>query len=90
MTDRTAQQESAEIGVGDVYEDCAFHLVLCTHIVDEGGGHSLAGISLIDGSAPRSCDPRHCGPVRIPMEQVMAIKRNWPEYVRRRKAEVGI
>jgi hypothetical protein len=39
----------AGIRVGDVYEDCSFHPVLCTEI-DDDGGVVLSGISLIDGS----------------------------------------
>ncbi|MEU3917841.1 hypothetical protein [Streptomyces sp. NPDC029004] len=79
----------AGIQVGDVYEDCSFHPVLCTEIIDEGGAVALRGISLIDGSFPRSCDGRHCGPIRIPVEGVMAIKRDLECYVRRRKAELS-
>ncbi|MFI1400377.1 hypothetical protein [Streptomyces sp. NPDC020681] len=81
-------RNSAGIRVGDVYEDCSFHPVLCTEI-DDDGGVVLSGISLIDGSFPRSCDGQHCAPIRIPVEGVMAIKRDWEGYVRRRKAELS-
>ncbi|MFF0066772.1 hypothetical protein ACFYRC_35720 [Streptomyces sp. NPDC005279] len=40
----------AGIRVGDVYEDCSFHPVLCTEI-DDDGGVVLSGISLIDSRA---------------------------------------
>ncbi|WP_225799677.1 hypothetical protein [Streptomyces sp. NK15101] len=75
------------IQVGDIYEDCSFHPVLCT-AVDEVAGVVLSGISLIDGSLPRSCDALHCGPIRIRVEEVVAIKRDHDGYVRRRKAEL--
>lgn len=48
------------ISPGEIYEDCAFHPCLC---VGTGDGE-VWGISLIDGSQPRSCDLRMCG-VRI-------------------------
>ena len=75
------------IQVGDIYEDCSFHPVLCT-AVDEVAGVVLSGISLIDGSFPRSCDALHCGPIRIRVEEVVAIKRDLDGYARRRKAEL--
>ncbi|MFE7212852.1 hypothetical protein ACFU93_23210 [Streptomyces sp. NPDC057611] len=73
------------IQVGDIYEDCSFHPVLCT-AVDEVAGVVLSGISLIDGTFPRSCDALHCGPIRIRV--VMAIKRDFDGYARRRKGEL--
>jgi hypothetical protein len=48
------------IRVGDVYEDCSYHPVLCT----ESDGDDVAGISLLDFSEPRSCSIEHCG-VRV-------------------------
>ncbi|MGW5780883.1 hypothetical protein [Streptomyces sp. NPDC003863] len=75
------------IQVGDIYEDCSFHPVLCT-AVDDVAGVALSGISLIDGSFPRSCDALHCGPIRIRVEDVVAIKRDLDGYARRRKAEL--
>lgn len=38
--------------VGGLYEDCAYHPCLCIK-VDEAG-RDVTGISLIDGSLPRS------------------------------------
>ncbi|WP_308380119.1 hypothetical protein [Streptomyces sp. ISL-43] len=74
--------------MGDVYEDCFFHPVLRTEI-DDDGWVVLSGVSLIDGSFPRSCDAQHCGPIRIPVEEVMAIKQDLEEYAHRRKAELS-
>jgi hypothetical protein len=48
------------IKVGDVYEDCAYHPVLCTE--SDYKDDNLSGISLFDGSTPRSCSPTHCAP----------------------------
>ncbi|AWZ10783.1 hypothetical protein DRB96_39795 [Streptomyces sp. ICC1] len=72
--------------VGDVYEDCFFHPVLCTDI-EENAGLVLSGVSLIDGTHPRSCDALYCEPVRIPVESVMEIKRDLGAYTARRQAE---
>lgn len=51
-----------ELSVGAYYEDCAFHPCLCIGTDPEHG--SVHGISLVDGSFPRTCDINHCG-VRI-------------------------
>ncbi|UUN29189.1 hypothetical protein [Streptomyces sp. FIT100] len=87
MNEAIDPRNPADIRVGDVYEDCSFHPVLCTEI-DNDGDVVLSGISLIDGTFPRSCDARHCGPIRIQFEDVMAIKRDLDGYIRQRKAEL--
>ncbi|MFJ2751577.1 hypothetical protein [Streptomyces sp. NPDC087297] len=61
--------------------------MLCTEI-DDDGWVVLSGVSLIDGTYPRSCDAQHCEPIRIPAEEVMAIKQDLQGYSRRRKAEL--
>jgi hypothetical protein len=61
-----------EIVPGDIYEDCAYHPVLCTW----REGDEVAGISLIDGSHPRSCSLAHCGVVKLDIADVhQAIER---------------
>jgi hypothetical protein len=87
MDDATDPRNPAGIRVGDIYEDCSFHPVLCTE-VDDDGWVVLSGISLIDGTFPRSCDARHCAPVRIPVEKVMTIKNDLPAYIHRRQTEL--
>ena len=64
--------DGSEIRVGSIYEDCAFHPVLCT-ILDEVE-RDVEGISLIDGSAPRSCSLDHCGPVPLTIEEAIRIR----------------
>jgi hypothetical protein len=77
-----------EFFVGCIYEDCGFHPVLCTAIDDEPGGDSaLTGISLIDGSAPRSCSVLHCGPELLSLEEAVAIRVDFASHRRRRTAE---
>jgi hypothetical protein len=52
-------REELDLAVGDIYEDCACHPVLCTAVDYEND--DISGISLVDGSYPRSCSLRHCG-----------------------------
>ncbi|QKW44457.1 hypothetical protein [Streptomyces microflavus] len=87
MSDAKDSRNPAGIRVGDIYEDCSFHPVFCTEI-DDDGGVVLSGISLIDGSYPRSCDAQHCGPIRIPVVDLVAIKQDLNGYALRRKAEL--
>lgn len=49
------------IMVGDFYEDCAGHTCLCT--LSEGD--DIEGISLIDGTEPRSCSLKSCCPPKL-------------------------
>lgn len=51
---------------GDIYEDCANHPVLCTNV----DGDDIEGMSLIDGSTPRSCSINHCGVSTLTSAQV--------------------
>lgn len=55
-----------DIKPGDIYEDCAYHPVLCTW----RDGDEVAGISLIDGSRPRMCSLSHCGVVKLDIATV--------------------
>jgi hypothetical protein len=73
-----------DFGVGLIYEDCAFHPVLCTSLSVEDD--EMRGISLIDGSTPRSCSPRHCGPVPLTVAEAVWIKEHFETYARRRAA----
>jgi len=64
-----------DIEVGDIYEDCAYHPVLCMG----REGFEIWGISLIDGSQPRSCDVEHCGVVKLTCDEAWDIKINGPK-----------
>jgi hypothetical protein len=74
--------EPGDINPGDIYEDCAFHPVLCTR--NDGG--VLMGISLIDATTPRTCDLKHCGVIRLSIDDVIAARADWPGYLARREA----
>lgn len=70
--------------IGQIYEDCSFHPVLCTHLsIDDD---EMLGISLIDGSGPRACSPRFCGPLPLTVNQVVHIKSNFANYAAGRAA----
>ena len=62
------------ISPGEIYEDCAFHPCLC---VGAGDGE-VWGISLIDGSQPRSCDLRMFGVRILTPEEAWDIKCHGP------------
>ena len=75
----------ADIQPGDIYEDCSYHPVLCTHVEEDV--EVLKGISLIDASAPRSCSLTHCGPVKLSIADVLEARRDFDGYRRPRQAE---
>lgn len=64
-----------EIKVGDYYQDCGLHPVLCT----ENNGYDVEGISLIDGSYPRCCSLYYCDPRKITFDEALTMKMNWEE-----------
>ncbi|MFY1618125.1 hypothetical protein [Micromonospora sp. WMMD736] len=77
--------QPGDINPGDIYEDCSFHPVLCTH----NDGEVLMGISLIDATTPRTCDLKHCGVIKLSLDDVNAAPADWPAYLVRRTAEFG-
>ena len=76
-----------EIKLGSIYEDCAYHPVLCTYRSDEED--ELQGISLLDGQT-RSCSIRHCGPEPLSLAQALHIKRDHAAYVAHRLSDGGL
>ena len=65
-----------DIQPGDIYEDCAYHPVLCTHRDDD----YIEGISLLDATAPHGCSLTHCGVVALSIVDVIAARTDWPAY----------
>ena len=80
---RVTRDQPDDIKPGDIYEDCAFHPVLCTSV----DGDELEGISLIDASMPRACSIGHCGVIKLSVQDALAARTNWPTYLARRQAE---
>ena len=44
------------------------------------------GISLIDTTAPRTCDLTHCGVIKLSVDDVNAARADWSGHPARRKA----
>lgn len=78
-----AIDQPGDINPGDIYEDCSFHPVLCTH----NDGEVVMGISLIDASSPRTCDLTYCGVIKLSINDVITARADWAAYLRRRKEE---
>jgi len=72
------------VSPGDIYEDCAFHPVLCTDTCDD----EVRGISLIDATSPRSCSLIHCGVIKLTIAEVLEARADFPAYQARRKQEI--
>lgn len=60
--------------VGGFYEDCGYHPCLCTAIE----GDEITGISLVDGSIPRSCSIARCAPRPITAKEAIALRLDGP------------
>ncbi|MCB1682079.1 MAG: hypothetical protein H6858_10065 [Rhodospirillales bacterium] len=69
----------SRIQPGDIYEDCAYHPCLCFGVDYEEDDIAVWGISLIDGSYPRSCSLNHCGVEKMTMEQAWKRKLEFAE-----------
>jgi hypothetical protein len=64
-----------KVKVGDIYWDCSYHPVLCTESVRvkrhfRTVDYDVAGVSLFDGSRPRSCSVHHCGVTKLKLVQI--------------------
>lgn len=76
-----------KISVGDIYLDCGNHPVVCTEsvLVSPSGStlgpwdYDLAGVSLLDGSFPRSCSVRHCAPRKVSYDMAILWAATQPE-----------
>jgi hypothetical protein len=76
------------IRVGDFYEDCSFHVRVCTaSCMSED---YIAGISLIDAHGPSGCSPSHCGVIKVSAEVAMEAQRDPRAYFAKSMAQFGI
>ena len=79
-----AIENETPISPGEIYEDCAFHPVLCVESnVDED---FVRGVSLIDGTHPHECSLRHCGVRRMTLDEAWDVKLNGPREADAREA----
>ncbi|MFZ2451474.1 MAG: hypothetical protein WAW36_13240 [Methylovulum miyakonense] len=62
---------------GDYYEDCSYHPCICVSVEDDGD--SVSGISLVDGSYPRSCSVKHCGLRKLTLDEAILWKQKGPQ-----------
>ncbi len=73
--------------VGDIYLDCSYHPVIATEVEkyhwQQPGAwdYDLAGVSMIDGSWPRSCSVLHCAPQKLDLVTALLITAHWDEFV---------
>lgn len=68
----------SEVVPGDIYEDGFFHPCVCIGIDDSG---CVWGISLIDGSYPRSADAYLGGVRRLSPQEAWEWKMKGPEAI---------
>lgn len=68
-----ARWRKQKIRVGDIYEDCDYHPVLCT----ESSRWDVAGISLIDGTTPRSCSVEDCAIRKLSLSSAVELREVW-------------
>ncbi|MGM9485549.1 hypothetical protein ACS5PN_30450 [Roseateles sp. NT4] len=69
-------REQLNLAAGDIYEDCAYHPVLCVNV--DYTTDDIQGISLVDGTHPRSCSLRHCGIRKLTVEEAWHIRQHGP------------
>ena len=83
------ERAKSDFKVGDIYEDGAYHPVLCTEVETEERDVCLYGISLIDGSHPRSCSVMHSGPIKFSVEEAWERKLEFEKALRLKIIEAG-
>jgi hypothetical protein len=66
-----------DVSPGDFYEDCSYHPCLCIRVHDD----EISGVSLVDGSYPRSCDIHHCGIRKLTLDEAMWWKFYGPKDI---------
>jgi hypothetical protein len=68
-------KQNEKIEIGDIYEDSAMHPCLTVGVDYEDD--EIWGISLIDGSQPRSCSLTFSGVRKLTVDEAWNIKINW-------------
>ena len=62
---------------GDLYEDVFFHPCLCVGVSEQDD--EIWGISLVDGSHPRSCSLARSDIRKLKVDEAWELKRKFPE-----------
>lgn len=68
------QKYKDEFKIGDIYTDVFDHPTLCMEVEIEDDDICLSGISLFDGTYPRSCSVLHSAPEKISFEEAWKRK----------------
>lgn len=68
---------------GDVFESCSWHPVLCLGV--DYKSDEIWGISLMDGTYPRSCSLIHCGVRKLSLREAWRIRIAGPTDLDARK-----
>jgi hypothetical protein len=76
---------SVDLFVGDFYEDCRYHPMVCVSIDRIDG--ELIGISLINGKLDR-CDYYHCGIAKLTPKQAVYWRLRGPEFTKEKLEEM--
>jgi hypothetical protein len=63
---------------GEIYEDCLHHPMLCL----EANPQLVTGISLFDGSGPKSCSTHRCRPRKMRPAEVAVRIQNRERWVK--------
>ena len=66
----TDVRNESDIRPGEFYEDCSYHPCLCIRVLDD----EVSGVSLADGSYPRSCSVSHCGIRKLTLDEALLWK----------------
>ena len=73
----TVEEEMPNIQIGEFYEDCRYHPMLCLG----KDGEDLTGLDLIDGTEGWGCSERHCGVIRLTIQEAALRKSAWPQWL---------
>ena len=71
-------EKEEDISPGEYYEDCSYHPCLCIRVENS----EVDGISLVDGSYPRSCDIGACGIRKLTYKEALRWKFRGPSDVK--------
>lgn len=66
----TGVKSESDISPGEYYEDCSYHPCLCIRVYED----EVSGVSLVDGSYPRSCSIVGCGIRKLTFDEALQWK----------------
>lgn len=84
----TMRRRGHWIRVGDFYEDCSFHVRVCT--ASRMSEDYIAGISLIDAHGPSGCSPSRCGVIKVSADVAVEAQRDPRAYFAKSMTLFGI